>query len=56
MYVSRIERLQSDPENNFHELISQKFYTEILIYHIRGISNEKGIKEFEKNSNQLKIK
>lgn len=54
LYVSRVEGLREEELCNLHEFISKKFYNEILIYHIRGISNEKGIEEFEKYSNQFK--
>jgi len=56
IYVARVEGLRDDNFCSVHELISKKFYTELIIYHIRGISNEKGIQEFEKNSIKLKIK
>ena len=54
LYVTRIEGMHSDSGSNFHELLSGKYYTEILEYHIRGISNEKGIKEFERKYKTLK--
>jgi len=35
------------------ELFSPEFFTEIMIYHIRGIANEKGIKFLEDNQHKF---
>ncbi len=56
LYVSRVENMCRDEARDHNKLISRTFHSELFIYHIRGISNHKGIKEFEKYNNPLKLK
>jgi AcrR family transcriptional regulator len=37
-----------------HEITSPEFFTEVMIYHIRGIANEKGIEVLEANMHKLR--
>lgn len=43
LYVARIESLTENNVFTLNECINPEFFLEILIYHIRGIANEKGI-------------
>jgi TetR/AcrR family transcriptional regulator, cholesterol catabolism regulator len=47
LYVSRIMCMTDNPVFTTDEFTSPRFFTEIIIYHIRGIANEKGIQVLE---------
>lgn len=44
IHVARVEGMINNEVFSINELIDKKIFREIMIYHIRGISNEKGIK------------
>lgn len=48
MTVMRSEIFHDNELLNISELTSTDFFIELMIYHIRGIANEKGIKELER--------
>jgi AcrR family transcriptional regulator len=56
LQVARAENVTESSCLSVRDYISRKFFSEIFIYHIRGISNSKGIKFLEDNIDQLKIK
>jgi len=56
LQVARAENVTENSCVPIKDYISRKFFSEIFIYHIRGIANNKGIKFLEENINQLKIK
>jgi len=56
LQVARAENVTTSSCVSIRDYISKKFFSEIFIYHIRGISNSKGIKFLEDNIDQLKIK
>jgi len=56
LQVARAENVTESSCVPIKDYISRKFFSEIFIYHIRGIANSKGIKFLEENINQLKIK
>jgi AcrR family transcriptional regulator len=43
LYLSRIENLHSNEIFTMEELMSTKLFTEMLIYHVRGIATQNGI-------------
>jgi TetR/AcrR family transcriptional regulator, cholesterol catabolism regulator len=47
--VMRTEFISGNETYNLSEITSQQFFTEIMIYHIRGIANEAGLKILEEN-------
>lgn len=47
LHVSRIMCMYDNPFYTISEMTSPKIFSEILVYHIRGISNDKGIKMLE---------
>jgi len=53
--VSRAENVIENSCVSIRDYISRKFFSELFIYHIRGIANSKGIKFLEDNIDQLKI-
>jgi len=54
--VARAENVTESSCLSVRDYISRKFFSELFIYHIRGIANNKGIKFLEDNIDQLKIK
>ena len=54
--VARAENVTESSSVSIRDYISRKFFSELFIYHIRGIANNKGIKFLEDNIDQLKIK
>ena len=55
LQVARAENVTESSCVSIRDYISRKFFSEIFIYHIRGIANSKGIKFLEENIDQLKI-
>ncbi len=53
--VARAENVVESSYVSIRDYTSRKFFSEIFIYHIRGIANSKGIKFLEDNIDQLKI-
>jgi TetR/AcrR family transcriptional regulator, cholesterol catabolism regulator len=49
LHVSRIMCMTENPYLSTAELSSPEFFSEVIIYHIRGIANENGIKILEAN-------
>ena len=49
LHVSRIMCMTENPYFSTAELSSPEVFSEIIIYHIRGIANENGIKILEEN-------
>ena len=47
LHVSRVMCMYDNPIYSVTEMTSPKVFSEILIYHIRGIANEKGIQMLE---------
>ena len=56
LHVFRIENIHNSAIFNMEEISSGIVFKEIFVYHIRGISNEKGIKFLEKNIHKLDYK
>ena len=56
LYVSRIMTMAENSSFSLSELSSPKVFTELIIYHIRGIANDKGIKMLEENLEKEKYK
>ena len=56
LQVARAENVTENSCVPIKDYISRKFFSEIFIYHIRGIANSKGIKFLEDNIDQLRIK
>jgi AcrR family transcriptional regulator len=54
LYVSRVENVCENDIFTDAEYKAPEFSTEIIIYHIRGIANEKGIAYLEENLQKLK--
>lgn len=54
--ISRIFQIIDNETVSVTEFTSSEFFTEVLIYHIRGIANENGLKVLEQNIHKLKIK
>ena len=54
--VARAENVTENSCVSVRDYTSRRFFSELFIYHIRGISNSKGIKFLEDNIDQLKIK
>ena len=52
LHVSRIENMYDNEIFTNEELTSAKVFNEIFIYHLRGISNENGIKFLEEKLNR----
>ena len=55
LIVITAEKISDANNDNFEELTSPKFFREFFIYHIRGISNVKGIKMLEENIKDFEI-
>ena len=53
LHVSRIENMYDNEIFTTEELTSAKVFNEIFIYHLRGISNENGIKFLEEKLEEL---
>lgn len=53
--LARAENVTESSCISVKDYISGKFFTELFIYHIRGIANSKGLKFLEDNIDQLKI-
>ena len=51
--VMRSEITDGTDVYNFEDITTADFFTEVMIYHIRGIANEKGIKILEDNIHKL---
>jgi AcrR family transcriptional regulator len=51
--VMRSEYSSNIESFNIDEITSAEFFTEVMIYHIRGIANEKGIKILEDNIHKM---
>jgi len=49
LHVSRIMCMTENPYFSTAELSSPEVFSEVIIYHIRGIANDKGIKILEEN-------
>jgi TetR/AcrR family transcriptional regulator, cholesterol catabolism regulator len=49
LHVSRIMCMTENPYFSSEELTSPQVFSELIIYHIRGIANENGIKILEEN-------
>lgn len=49
LYVSRIMSMTENSSFSLVELSSPQVFSELIIYHIRGIANDKGIKMLEEN-------
>jgi TetR/AcrR family transcriptional regulator, cholesterol catabolism regulator len=47
--VSRIFQMLDNDTVSVSEFTSNEFFTEVLVYHIRGIADEKGLKVLEQN-------
>ncbi|MBE9510254.1 MAG: TetR/AcrR family transcriptional regulator [Bacteroidetes bacterium] len=56
MHVARVDKVMENSYVSIRDYTSGKFFSELFIYHIRGIANSKGIKFLEDNIDQLKIK
>ena len=54
--VARAENVTESSCVSIRDYTSGKFFSELFIYHIRGIANNKGIKFLEDNIDQLRIK
>ena len=59
-YVYQVESIIRSKSISLEEILSEEFYNEIFIYHIRGVANEKGIKFLERklmdeSKNEVKI-
>jgi hypothetical protein len=54
LFVHRNEVITENEQFNLNEYTSPKFFTEILIYHIRGIANEKGIEILNESLHKIK--
>lgn len=55
LQISRFENFQDSELFSRHEAVSFEVFREIFIYHIRGISNEKGIKYLERRLKEMDI-
>jgi TetR/AcrR family transcriptional regulator, cholesterol catabolism regulator len=55
LQVSRIESMLDNEVFSIDEFTSPKFFQEIFVYHIRGISNKKGIDFLEKKLKDFNI-
>jgi AcrR family transcriptional regulator len=53
LHVSRIMGMSENPHFSIEEITSDKVYNEIMVYHIRGMANENGIKYLEENLDKL---
>lgn len=53
LHIFRIENMYENEIFTTEELTSAKVFNEIFIYHLRGISNENGIKFLEEKLNKL---
>ena len=53
--VARAENVTESTCVPVRDYVSSKFFSELFIYHIRGIANSRGIKFLEENIDQLKI-
>lgn len=51
--VVRTETLHGDQLFDLSEFTSPEFFTEVMIYHIHGIANEKGIEILKKNMDKF---
>jgi len=49
LQISRIENIYSDTMFSIEEFSTENIFKEYIIYHIRGIANDKGIKYLEEN-------
>ncbi len=54
LFLARMEMLNSTDVIEAEELKSMEFFREILIYHIHGICNSRGLEYFYLNKEQLK--
>lgn len=55
MQIARAENVIENSYVSIRDYTSRKFFSELFIYHIRGIANSKGIRFLEDNIDQLKI-
>ena len=53
LYMARMEMLDRTDLIENEEIKSQNFFREILIYHIHGICNDKGLEYFSQNMKKL---
>ena len=53
LYISRSENIHRNDLFSVEEFTSSRLFTELLIYHIRGIATEKGIEVLEQKINQI---
>ncbi len=53
LYLSRAENIHNNELFTVEEYTSSRLFTELLTYHIRGISTEKGISELERKLIEL---
>jgi hypothetical protein len=51
--IIRIFQMLDNETVTLTEFTSPEFFTEVLVYHIRGIANEKGLKVLEQNIHKL---
>ncbi len=54
LYVYRNEVIIENDQFDLNEYTSPKFFTEVLIYHLRGISTDKGIDVLKENLAKIK--
>ncbi len=54
LWVSRFASITDNEVFSIPEFTSHEIFMELFIYHIRGISNQKGMELLEKNLNKLK--
>ena len=55
MHVSRMEHFKDNSMFSIDEMTKAPAFKEILIYHIRGMANEKGLKILEKNMDKFEF-
>lgn len=53
LYLSRAENIHNNELFTVEEYTSSRLFTELLTYHIRGISTEKGISELDRKLKEL---
>jgi TetR/AcrR family transcriptional regulator, cholesterol catabolism regulator len=53
--ISRIFHMLDNETVTLTEFTSPEFFAEVIIYHIRGIANEKGLKTLQENYHKLNV-
>lgn len=56
LYLSRAESIHLNDLYSVEEFTSNRIYSELLKYHVRGIATEKGINALEKKLSDLEMK